>query len=139
MGTDVPAPPKVVRGVRWPLILLAATALGALSSGLAWQFTHWLGRTDIPWQQLALLNYAYWYLWALMTPAIVCLSQCFRFERGRLLRAFAVHLPAVVAACVPAHCGDAGRPVVDRGDGAAGGSRGGRKCSRRRCSISTGK
>ncbi len=98
MGTDVPAPPKVVRGVRWPLILLVATALGALSSGLAWQFTHWLGRTDIAWQQLAILNYAYWYLWALMTPAIVWLSQRFRFERGRLLRAFAVHIPAVVTA-----------------------------------------
>jgi signal transduction histidine kinase len=98
LGTDVPAPPKVVGGVRWPLILIAATALGALSSGLAWQFTHWLGRPDIPWQQLALLNYAYWYLWALMAPAIVFLSQRFRFERGRLLRAFAVHLPAVVTA-----------------------------------------
>jgi signal transduction histidine kinase len=98
MGTDVPAPPKLVRGVRWPLVFAVATALGLFSSTLAWQFTRWLARPDISFQQLAILNYAYWYLWALMTPAIVRLSQRFRFERGGLLRACAVHLPAVAAA-----------------------------------------
>ena len=99
-GTDLPAPPKVRRGVRWPLVFAVATALGMLSSGLAWQFTRSLGRPDISWQQLAILNYAYWYLWALMTPAIVWLSQRFRFERGGLWRACAVHLPAVVTAAL---------------------------------------
>ena len=94
-GTDVPAPPKVARGVRWPLIFLVATALGLFSSTLAWQFTRWLDRPEITWQKIAILNYAYWYLWALMTPAIVWLSQRFRFERGALVRACAVHLPAL--------------------------------------------
>jgi two-component system, LytTR family, sensor kinase len=42
------------------------------------------------------LNCAYWYSWALFTPPIVWLSQRFRFERQGLLRAVAVHLPAVV-------------------------------------------
>lgn len=95
-GTDLPVPPKVPRGVRWPLVFLVATALGLLSSALAWQFTRWLGKPEISWQTLAILNYAYWYLWALVTPAIVWLSQRFRFERGGLWRAFAVHVPAVV-------------------------------------------
>ena len=99
-GTDVPAAPKVPRGLRRPLIFLVATGLGVLSSTLAWQFTRWLGRPDITWQTLAILNFAYWYLWALMTPGIVWLSQRFRFERGGLLRAFAVHLPAVVTAAL---------------------------------------
>jgi two-component system LytT family sensor kinase len=96
-GTDAPAPPKVRRGVRWSLVFLVATALGLLSSALAWQFTRWIGRSEISWQTLAILNYSYWYLWAVMTPAIVWLSQRFRFERGGLWRAFAVHVPAVVA------------------------------------------
>ena len=97
-GTDLPAPPKLPEGVRGSQVFLAATALGLLSSTLAWQFTRWLGRPDIAWQTLAILNYSYWYLWALMTPAIVWLSHRFRFERGRLSRAWAVHLPAVVLA-----------------------------------------
>ena len=97
-GTDLPAPPKLTTGVRWPLVFLVATALSVLSSGLAWQFTRWLGKPQISWQSIAILNYAYWYVWAVMTPAIVWLSQRFRFERGRLWRAFAVHIPAVIAA-----------------------------------------
>jgi two-component system, LytTR family, sensor kinase len=108
-GTDLPAPPKVRTGVRTWLVLLFATALGLLSTALAWQFTRWLGKPGISWQSIAILNYAYWYLWALMTPAIVWLSQRFRFERGRLWRAFAVHLPAVIAA---AFCHIAGMQAI---------------------------
>ena len=99
-GTDVPAPPRVREGIRGSQIFVVATALGLLSSTLAWQFTRWLGRPDITWQTLAILNYSYWYLWALMTPAIVWLSHHVRFERGRLARAFAVHIPAVVVSAL---------------------------------------
>jgi two-component system, LytTR family, sensor kinase len=99
-GTDVPAPPRVLHGVRWPVVFAFATALGVLSTALAWQFTRWLQRPEIGWQTLATLNFAFWYLWALATPAIVWLSQHFRFERGKLTRAFAVHLPAVVIASI---------------------------------------
>ena len=80
------------------VVFLVATALGLLSSTLAWQFTRWLGRSEISWQTIAALNFAYWYLWALMTPAIVWLSERFRFERRGLWRAVAVHVPSVVAA-----------------------------------------
>jgi signal transduction histidine kinase len=99
-GTDVPALPKVSQGVRWSVVLTFATALGVLSSALAWQFTRWLGHPEISWQTIATLNFAYWYLWALVTPAIVWLSQHFRFERGGLTRAFAVHVPAVILAAL---------------------------------------
>jgi signal transduction histidine kinase len=95
-GTDVPAPPRVSHGVRWSIVFAFATALGVLSSTLAWQFTRWLDRPEISWGTIATLNFAYWYLWALATPMIVWLSQHFRFERGGLFRAFAVHVPLVV-------------------------------------------
>ena len=70
-GTDVPAPPRVSHGVRWSVVFTFASALGLLSSALAWQFTRWLQRPEISWQTIALLNFAYWYLWALATPTIV--------------------------------------------------------------------
>ena len=99
-GTDVPAAPRVSHGVRWSVVFGIATALSVLSSALAWQFTRWLQRPEIPWQTIATLNFAYWYLWALAAPAIVWLSQHFRIERGKLMRASAVHLPAVVVASI---------------------------------------
>ena len=99
-GTDAPALPSTTRGVRWPLIFLVATAMGTLSSLLAWQFTRWLDRNEISPQTIAILNLSYWYLWALMTPAIIWLSQRFRIERGRVTRAIALHLPVAVLAAL---------------------------------------
>jgi signal transduction histidine kinase len=55
-----------------------------------------MGRQTSRWT-LFLLNGSYWFLWAAMTPAIVWLSQRFRFEWTGLMRAIAVHLPAVAA------------------------------------------
>ena len=43
-----------------------------------------------------MLNFSWWYLWALMAPEVMWLAQHFQFERGALIRAVAVHLPAVV-------------------------------------------
>jgi signal transduction histidine kinase len=77
------------------VVLLVATVLSLVSSTLASQFARSLGRTEVPWTTLLVLNCAYWYLWALVTPAVVWLSQHFRFERGGLVRAFGVHLPSV--------------------------------------------
>src|SRR5688500_5409744 len=95
-GTDLPAPPRPRYGVQRSLILLVATILSLISTTFAWQFTHALGK-PASWTTLLILNCAYWYLWALATPAIVFLSQHFRIERGRLARAVAVHLPSVAA------------------------------------------
>src|SRR6478609_10184207 len=38
-GTDLPARTQHRYGLRWPAILLAATALGMISSAVAWPFT----------------------------------------------------------------------------------------------------
>jgi signal transduction histidine kinase len=95
-GTDLPVacPPKRY-GLRWSMAFLAAAVLSAISSTLAWQLTRSLGYDAAKWSTIVILNGAYWFAWALFTPAIVWLSQHFRFERQGLLRAVAVHLPSV--------------------------------------------
>jgi two-component system LytT family sensor kinase len=82
-------------GVRWPLIFLTATILGLVSTALAWQFTRSLGKPVTYWRSLVILNCTYWYVWAIVTPAIVWLSQHFRLERQGLWRALVIHVPAV--------------------------------------------
>ncbi|HEY0873923.1 MAG TPA: sensor histidine kinase [Vicinamibacterales bacterium] len=94
-GCDLP----IVRpryGVPWPLVLLVATVLGIVSTTLAWQLTMSLERTATYFRWLVVLNCAYWYAWAAFTPAIVWLSQRFRFERQNLLQTMLVHVPAVL-------------------------------------------
>jgi signal transduction histidine kinase len=97
-GTDVPALGPTRYGVRSPHVLLVATGLAVLSTTLAWQFTRLFGKWPTPFHTVAVLNFCWWYFWALMTPAVVWLAQHFQFERGGLLRAAAVHVPAVVTA-----------------------------------------
>src|SRR5688572_29451363 len=94
-GIDLPltAPPRY--GLRWSFVFLMATLLGLVSTALAWNFTVALGGAQVEWTTLLILNGVYWYLWALFTPAIVWLSQHYRFERQGLFRAFLVHLPSV--------------------------------------------
>ena len=96
-GTDMPAFAVTRGGVRWRHVLTVATALGVLSTTLAWQFTVLLEQPEPSMPRLAALNFAWWYLWALFAPAVIWLSQHARIERGALRRAAAVHLPAVVA------------------------------------------
>ena len=95
-GTDLPLRTHHRYGLRWRVILPVATALGLVSSALAWQFSLALGRPVEYWRSLVVLNTSYWYVWALFTPAIVWLSQHFRFEWRGLWRAFLVHIPSVM-------------------------------------------
>ncbi|HJR59267.1 MAG TPA: sensor histidine kinase [Vicinamibacterales bacterium] len=95
-GVDLPLRVRPRYGVPWSLVLLVATLLGFVSSMLAWQLTMAFERTGTYFRWLVVLNCAYWYTWAAFTPTIVWLSQRFRFERTGLLRALAVHLPAVL-------------------------------------------
>ena len=95
-GADAPLHVTAPYRLRWLHVFLAASALGLLSTTLAWQFTRIVGRDPAPVRSLAVLNFSWWYLWALMAPAVLGLARRHRFERGRLLRAVAVHVPAVV-------------------------------------------
>jgi two-component system LytT family sensor kinase len=95
-GTDVPAFNRSPHGVRGSHILIVATALGLLSTTLAWQFTQLFARSPTPLSTLIVLNFSWWYFWALMAPVVMWLARRFQFERGGLIRAVAVHLPAVV-------------------------------------------
>ena len=95
-GTDVPAAAPLRYGVHWSVVFMAATVLALFSSLMAWRFTVSLGRGTSYWRTLVMLNTTYWYLWALFTPAIIWLSQHFRFERQGLWRAVLVHVPSVV-------------------------------------------
>jgi two-component system, LytTR family, sensor kinase len=94
-GIDLPARARPRYGLRWPVVLMAATLLAALSSALAVSFTRALGRPTTNWLSLVMLNATYWYVWALFTPSIVWLSQHFRFERQGLIRAIVIHVPSV--------------------------------------------
>ena len=95
-GTDVPAVAPLRYGVHWSIVFMAATLLALFSTLMAWRFTVSLGRGMTYWRTLVILNTTYWYLWALFTPAIIWLSQHFRFERQGLWRAFVIHVPSVV-------------------------------------------
>ena len=94
-GTDLPARTQPRYGVHGWIIFTVATLLGIISSALAWQFTVSLGKPTTYWRSLVILNCSYWYAWAVFTPAIIWLSQHFRFERQGLFRALLVHLPSV--------------------------------------------
>ena len=98
-GTDVPvaAPPRY--GLRLSTIVAASTLLGLGSTVLAWQFTRLMGKVP-HWPTLLILNCSYWYLWAIFAPAIVWLSQHYRFERQGIVRALVVHIPAVIVCSI---------------------------------------
>src|SRR5687768_17132782 len=96
-GTDLPARTRPHYGVGWMHVFLVATGLGLLSTTMAWQFTRFFGKWPAAPSSLVILNFTWWYLWALTAPAVVWLSQHFQVARGGLDRAAAVHLPAVIA------------------------------------------
>ena len=96
-GTDLPPRPRPKYGVRWLHVFVVATALGLLSTTLAWQFTRFVGKWPASLGMLVVLNFAWWYLWALMAPSVVWLAQHVPFARGSLGRAIAVHVPSVIA------------------------------------------
>jgi two-component system LytT family sensor kinase len=100
-GTDLPARVHPRYGVHWSLILIAATVMGVVSAILAWRVAISLGEDSASyWRWMVILNFAYWYILAALTPAIVWLSQHFRFERQGLARAMAVHLPSMIVFCL---------------------------------------
>jgi len=80
----------------WKWILLVATGLGAFSTFMAAQLYTAMGDQAV-WVDLAVLNFGYWYIWALFTPAIVWLASRYTFERRRWMTAVPVHVAGVIA------------------------------------------
>jgi two-component system LytT family sensor kinase len=95
--TDVPARTHPQYGVGGLHIFAVATGLGLLSTTLAWQFTRFFGSWAMPLSTLVMLNFTWWYVWALMAPAVIWLAQHVQVARGRLLLAIVVHIPAAIA------------------------------------------
>ena len=120
-------------------VFVVATALGLLSTTLAWQFTRFVGKWPAASSSLVILNFTWWYLWALMAPAVVWLAQHVQFARGSLARAVAVHVPAVIVFSFTAHRrhGSASTGGWPAREGRT--TPGGRRSSARRSSISTGR
>jgi two-component system LytT family sensor kinase len=91
-GVDLPAPPRPRYGLSSRVPLATATALSVLTTLLAAQLA--MSSANPPaWRSIVIFNSSYWFLWALLTPAVVWLAQHFRFERPVLARALLVHLP----------------------------------------------
>ena len=93
---DVPARTRPQYGVGWLHVFAVATGLGLLSTTLAWQFTRFFGKWSTSPSTLIILNFAWWYLWAFMAPAVVWLAQHFQVARGGMLLAIVVHIPAAI-------------------------------------------
>lgn len=79
----------------WKWILPVATGLGLFSTFMAGQLTNALDEKP-NWTHLAVLNFGYWFAWALFTPAIIRLARRYRFERRRWLVSVPVHIAGVI-------------------------------------------
>jgi two-component system, LytTR family, sensor kinase len=94
-------PPEDARGV-WRVrltIVGAFTVLGVLFSSQVWVDYAYSG-ASISWLRALIVALGQWYLWALLTPALLALAQRVRLERPRFGRALAVHLATSVLVAV---------------------------------------
>jgi len=86
----------------WRWVFGVATALGVFSTLQAYRITLVMMKSSEPIEagsilKLAILNFALWYVPALMVPAVVCVSRKFPLdESGHRLRALAVHSVAAL-------------------------------------------
>jgi two-component system, LytTR family, sensor kinase len=76
---------------RW--VFGVATVLGLFSTLQAYRLTILNSKEGMPIQigRLLILNLAYWYIPALLTPGIVSMARRFRLDGARRLRSLAVH------------------------------------------------
>jgi len=81
---------------RWPIILGVATALGLFSSFQAYQVVRFIDDKPQPFILLLVLNFGYWYSWAVLAPIVLFMARRFPFERDRWLRVLPLHLAAVL-------------------------------------------
>jgi two-component system LytT family sensor kinase len=96
----VQPPPRASAIWRTALVVLVVfTVLGLLFSSQVWVDYGYSGHR-LSWTSALTLALGQWYLWALLTPAIVWLARTFPIERRRLGRSFAVHVSAGLVCAV---------------------------------------
>jgi sensor histidine kinase YesM len=75
------------------VILGAYTVLGLLFTSQVW-VDYAYARHPVTWWRAMGVAPSDWYLWALVTPAVVWLARRFRIDRRRWIGSLAVHIPA---------------------------------------------
>ena len=77
----------------WPWVFGVATALSLFSWLQAWRLTIINSKPGIDVQagKLLVLNLAYWYIPALLIPAVVWAARRYSFDTGRTIRAIFAH------------------------------------------------
>ena len=88
--TQGQVPLRVIFGV--------ATALGFFSAFAAFYFVSTFTDKPASFGLLLTLNLGYWYSWAALTPAILCLTRRFPLDRASWKTAIPVHIAGVVMA-----------------------------------------
>jgi two-component system, LytTR family, sensor kinase len=78
---------------RW--IFAAATALGVFSTTEAIVYHLIYEKSPTPWAVATLLNFSYWYVWAMLTPPILWVARKCPFDRNRWGRVILVHSAGV--------------------------------------------
>jgi signal transduction histidine kinase len=74
---------------RW--IFAAATALGVFSTTEAITYHLIYENPPVPWAIFILLNFSYWYVWAMLTPPILWVARRCPFDRHAWGRVILVH------------------------------------------------
>lgn len=83
--------------IRFRVILVVATALTIFSTMMSWQLTRGESGKQPPYVEIALLNGFYWYVWALLAPAIIWIANRLRIERQTWYRSVFIHVLAGMA------------------------------------------
>ena len=78
------------------LIIGVATLLGAFSTLQAYQFVKLFSRTRSRSRPSRVLNFSFWYGWALLAPVVLWVARRFPLERDTWKRSAAVHIVAVL-------------------------------------------
>jgi two-component system LytT family sensor kinase len=78
------------------LIVGVATLLGTFSTLQAYQFVRLFSDHPQPLTTLAVLNFSFWYGWALLAPIVLWVARRFPLEGGVWKRSLIVHLVAIV-------------------------------------------
>src|SRR6187431_1671036 len=77
------------------VIFSVATALGFFSAFAVFYFISTFTDTRAQFGLLLTLNLGYWYTWAALTPAILCITRRFPFDRAWKM-AIPIHIVGVV-------------------------------------------